>query len=1006
MLALFMSASAYAQSGTLTGEVTDAETEEPLIGATVYIQSIQKGAQTNIDGQFTITDIPTGTYTVSITYVGYRAFERNIEIGSGTTNLNAALSVDLVGLDEVVVTGFGTIDRQAFTGTVATVSSENLESVPVSSVTQALQGNAAGVVVTSSTGTPGAAQDIRIRGLSSVNASTSPLFVIDGVPVTNPEAGGGAGTSSLGALSSLSNSDIASITILKDAASTAPYGARGSNGVVVITTKQGRQGATTYSATMQYGVNSRAVEGEGAMNAAEYDEFYYEAAGNYLDILGYPSDAATVDALLGSSGWNGETDTNWGDVVRNDNAVQQEFSLSARGGNDVTNFYASGSVFGQEGQLVGSSLDRITGSLDVSHRMDERVRIQNSFSGSFVEQDGILEGAGYFGSPVLAEYFMLPFDEPYNADGEINRDLSVNIFNPLYVQENDIDRKRNYRIRNNTKLDINIAENLTFSSRFAADYLETEEKYYDNIFYGDAADVGGAVSDNSTRNFNYVWQNTLGYIWVPNSDHNFTFKGISESQRNYRFYLGAFGEGIAAPGLYNLNTVASPQGVGSSTTDWAVQSFTGLVNYGFQGKLYADASLRYEGNSRFAADERWGTFYALGLGYVLTEEDYMQDLDFLTFLKVRASYGKTGNSGVGLNEYQATVGFNSYNDRASIQPSNLGNRNLTWETAQSVDIGVEFEIAERLSGNVTVFRKNSDNLLFDVPLSRTTGHSSQTRNIGELYNQGIEIEANSDIIRTRDFRWNLGGNFSALSNEVTKLPTDANGDDIELTTGTRYRAVQGYEVSAWYMQEWAGVDPDNGDPLWYMDDGNGGRTTTNVYNNADRYYQGANALPTTFGGINTRIDIKGFYATANLYYSFGNKVYDSWAGYMRSDGRVAGAFGQYARQTDYWTPDNPNAENPKPILGGNANAYSTSSRFLYDGDFLRLRTVNIGYNIPANYLQEIGLKSATLYFVGQNLWTHTFDDDLNFDPEVNASGFLDLFAAPLKSVTFGVKVNF
>ncbi|WP_083909870.1 SusC/RagA family TonB-linked outer membrane protein [Gracilimonas tropica] len=1005
-LAMFMSVSAYAQSGTLTGEVTDAETGEALIGATVYIESIQRGAQTNIDGEYTINDIPSGTYTVSISYVGYQTFEQDIEIGSGTTTLDAQLSVDLVGLDEVVVTGFGTIDRQAFTGTVSSVSSEALESVPVASVDQALQGNAAGVVVTSSTGTPGAVQQIRIRGISSVNADTDPLFVIDGVPVINGNNAASGATSSLGVLANLSSSDIESITILKDAASTAPYGARGTNGVVVITTKQGRSGSTTYSVSAQRGFNSRAVEGETPMGAEAWDALYYTAAGNYLESgFGLPNTRAAVDQYIGTSGWDGETDTDWGEVVRNEDAVQQEYNISARGGNDVTNFYASAGIFGQEGQVIGSQLDRISGSLDVSHRLDDRVRIQNSFNGSFVEQDGILEGAGYFGSPVLAEYFMKPIDRAYNDDGTPNiNNLSTNIFNPVYVQANDIDRKRNYRIRNNTKIDVNIAENLMFTTRFAADYLETEEKYYNDVFYGDSDDVSGSVDDISTRNFNYVWQNVLSYIWVPNSDHNFTFKGISESQRNYNYYLEAYGEGIAAPGLYNLNTVASPQFVGSSTTDWAVQSFTGLVNYGFQGKIYADASLRYEGNSRFAEDERWGTFWSLGLGYVITEEEFMQDLDFLNYLKVRASYGKTGNSGVGLNQYQATVGFGSYYDISSIQPSNLGNRNLTWETANSVDLGLEFEVLERVSGGVTFFRKDSKDLLFNVPLSRTTGHNSQTQNIGELYNQGIEIEANVDVVRTRDFKWNIGGNFSNIKNEVTDLPQDGNGEDIEITTGTRYTAVRGYEVNAWYMRGWAGVDPENGDPLWYTDETE--TATTNNYNEAERYYQGANALPTTFGGVNTRFDFMNFYASANLYYSFGNKVYDNWAFYMRSDGAFGSAFGQYARQADYWTPENTDAPNPRPLLGGNLNSNSGSSRFLYDGDYLRLKTVNIGYNVPAKYLQEIGLKSATVYFVGQNLWTYVFDDELNYDPEVQASGFTSLQAAPLKSVTFGVKVNF
>ena len=1019
VISLFAS-SAFAQVGSVTGTVADAATGELLPGANIYVLELERGAATNIDGEYEIRNIPSGTYTIRVSYVGYAELTQTIEVGAGGTVVNFGLENDFLGLDEVIVTGYGTMERSSFTGTASTVSGGSLESVPVASVDQALQGKATGVFITNSTGTPGATQDIRIRGISSVNASTAPLFVIDGVPVISGDNAQSTATSSFGVLSTLSNSDIESITVLKDAASTAPYGARGSNGVIVITTKKGTSSnKTTYSLTVQRGVNERAVEGEGAMNAQEWADFWYEAAGNYLEayyggLLADPDNAepSEVDALFGDLGWDGETDTDWGDVVQDDNAVQQEYTLSARGGNDQTTFYVSGSIFQQEGQIKGTEVNRYRGNFDFSHQLDERVKLSNTFSGSFVEQDGILEGAGYFGSPILSEYFMPPIETPYTEDGEINTNLGTSIFNPVYVQANDIDRKRNYRIINNTTLDINIAKNLDFSTRFAADYLETEEKYYDNILYGDSEDTQGSVDDISNRNFNYVWQNILTYLWLPNKDNTVTFRGISESQRNYFYYLEGYGEGIAAPGLINLNTTASPQFVGSSTTDWAVQSFTGLVNYGFQDKLFVDGSLRYEGNSRFAEDNRWGTFWSLGLGYVLTEEDFLKDVSVIDFLKIRGSFGKTGNSGVGLNNYQALIGFGSYNDIPNIQPNQLANPGLTWEVAYSADLGIDFEMFQRMSGSVTVFNKNTEDLLFDMPLSFTTGHETQSVNLGKLYNRGIEIEANVDVIQGRDLNWNIGGNFSALKNEVTELPTDLNGEDVELTTATRYTAVVGYEVNAWYMREWAGVDPENGDPLWYMDeldgDGNptGNRVTTNNYNEADTYYQGASALPTKFGGVSTRVDYKGFYASADLYYSFGNKVYDSWAGYMRSDGRVAGSFGQYARQTDYWTPENTDAENPRPFYGGNNNAYQTSSRFLYDGDYLRLKTVNIGYTIPAKYIRDLGLQSATLYFLGQNLWTYAFDDDLNFDPEVRADGFIDLNATAMKSMTFGVKVNF
>ncbi len=1013
-LALFVSVSVYAQSGSLTGKVTDNQTGEPIIGATVYIESLQKGAQTNIDGEYTVSSIPVGTYDVVISYIGFKSHRTTVEVGTGAVTLDAQLDIDLVGLDEVLVTGFGTIDRQSFTGAASSVSADRLESVPVASVEQAFQGKISGVMVSSATGTPGAVQTIRVRGISSVNAGTTPLYVIDGVPVISGSNATSSSTSSLGVLAGLSSSDVESITVLKDAVSTAPYGARGTNGVVVITTKSGRSGNTVYTLSAQAGINSRAVDGEKGMSAKDYDRFVNDAIINTFGSLDNAFGPGTTSALKAYYGWDGEHEANWGDVVRTENAMQQEYTLSARGGNDNTNFYVSGGYFNQEGQTIGTELDRIHGSLDISHRLDNRVKLSNSTKGSFVEQNGILEGAGYFGSPILAEYFMLPIEKPRHDDGTTNiTELNGSLFNPIYIQDNDITRKRNIRVMNNTALDINIAQNFSFTSRLGLDYLLGEEKYYRNILYGDADDLSGSVNDITNRNFNYVWQNTLSYIYSPNSDNRFNLKAITETQKNNHFYLDAYGSGIAAPGLYNLNTTAVPEGVWSSVTDWASQSFTGMVNYGFKNKLFVDANLRYEGSSRFAEDKRWGTFWSVGLGYVLTEEDFLKDNDVLNYLKLRASYGKTGNANVNINSYQAVVGFGSYNDTATIQTSGLGNKFLTWETANSLDLGAEFELFNKVSAEVTYFRKDSKDLLFAVPLSRTTGHTSQTQNIGALYNQGLEIEANIDVIRTRLFKWNIGGNFTALKNEITELPQDANGEDIEIKSSTQWRAVVGYPVDAWYMKEWAGVDPDNGDPLWYKDDGNGGRTTVNTWNDADSYYQNASAMPTKFGGLSTRFDIENFYVSADLYYSFGNKVWDSWATYMRSDGEFALSFGQYARQADYWTPNNRNAENPKPFYQTPRNsdgvptlASNASSRYLYKGDYLRLKTVNVGYNIPGKYLKDVGLQSATVYFVGQNLWTYVFDDALNFDPEVKSSGTFNLNSLPLKSVTFGVKVNF
>ena len=989
-----------AQMGSLSGSVIDQATGEPLVGVTVLFPELTRGAPTDINGEYRIDNVPVGTYQVRFSYVGYLTVTNNVAIQSGVNSLNILMRLDATGLNEVIITGVGSIERQAFTGSASTVRADRLSNLPVASVDQALKGVIPGLTVNSASGTPGAVQQIRIRGISSVNAGVAPLFVIDGVPVENGSLSASGSTSSFGIMANLNPNDVESITVLKDAAATAPYGARGSNGVIVITTKQGRQGKTEYTASYQRGVNSRAVDGEQPMDAATRKEL--------LDQMRIANPAAAVADL---TAWDGERNTNWLEEVTNETSLQQEFSISARGGNAATTFYVSGSAFNQEGHTIGSSVQRITNKIDVVHRFDDRIRVSSSLQTSFAEQDGYLEGGGFFGNPILTAYFLPSTLTPYNDDGSLKIvNFGSALFNPLYIQENDINRKRNYRLINNTKVDFNVAQNLLFTSRVSLDYIDTSDKLYRNRKYGDAVNFNGSVTDANSRNINYVWQNIGQYLFNLNANNAFTFKVISETQKNTFERIFATGRGIAADGLFNLQTTATPFSVGGSTDDWSVQSFTGLVNYGYNEKIYSDFSYRYEGNSRFAADKRWGSFWSAGLAYILTEEKFISDLKFLDYLRVRGSVGETGNAAIALNSYQAVVGFGAYGGQPAILPSSLGNNLLSWETAMSYDLAVEFEMLKRLSGSVTYFRKNSQNLLLDVPLSRTTGHTSQRQNIGELFNEGAEIELNVSLARSRNFSWTVGGNYTQVKNEVTKLPVDGDGNKIEIRGATQLTAVEGYAVGSWFMRTWAGVNPDNGDPMWWKNivdaDGNvTGREKTSVYSQATLYDQKATALPKAFGSFNTNINFLGFYANATMYYAFGYKIYDNWAGFQRGDGANFG-FNQYARQADRWQQAGDVAANPRPVFGGNKLSNNASSRFLYKGDHLRLQDLRVGYNVPASMLGGTGLTGANVYFLGTNVWTHAFDKDLKHDPAVPADGFTALLTPQMRTFTFGVLFNF
>jgi hypothetical protein len=437
-----------------------------------------------------------------------------------------------------------------------------------------------------------------------------------------------------------------------------------------------------------------------------------------------------------------------------------------------------------------------------------------------------------------------------------------------------------------------------------------------------------------------------------------------------------------------------------------ITSYMALVNYTFKGNIFLDGTIRREGSSRFGEDNRWGTFYSLGGSWVFSDESFMAGTSsWLNTSKIRASYGITGNAGVGINSYQSLLSYSSsYNDNPGAFPSNPGNAALTWEKAATLNFGLDFGIFNRVTGSFEYFiRKNTD-LLLDVPLSYTTGFSTQTQNVGAMENKGWELTLSADVIKMDNFKWNLGGNITQVKNKVTELPVDGNGDEIGIS-GSTTKVTVGEPVYSYFLRTWAGVDPATGQPLWYVDDTE--TATTSVYADAEQVLQGRNSIPTFYGSINTRFDFYGVYVGASMYYSTGNNVYDSWAYYTQSDGRFTyGVATGYARQYDRWQQPGDIAPNPQNIWGNTSSSNSNSTRRMYDGTFMRLRDVTVGYDFPKTLVEKAKLTGVNIYVRGTNMWTKTKDPLLEFDPEVRADGSLAINAPPLKSLVFGLKVNF
>ncbi len=986
-----------AQTNRISGTVTSQESGEALPGVNVLVKNSTAGTVTDIEGNYSL-NVTGENPVLQFSFIGFVTAEEAV---NGRTTVDMALSPDLQQLSEVVVTGYGERSKEAFTGSVGTVEAQTIENKPFTTVDQALQGNVAGLQLSASSGTPGSVQDIRIRGISSITASNDPLFVIDGVPVVTGEFDNSTSTGGLSVLSSLNSNDIASISVLKDASATALYGARGANGVIIITTKRGQAGKPVISLSAQRGTVERAVAGPNMLSAPQWDELYYEARVN----AGQAASIAEARELF-DNGWDGTTSTDWRDVVTNDDAITQNYDVSVRGGNDKSKYYASLGYFQQDGVNIGADYNRTTGKLNYDNTLSERLTLSTSTNASYAYQKGQLENASWYGSPDAAVIFLHPINQPLNPDGTLNLDLSNSFYNPLYVANNNIYSREQAKIFNSTNLEYKLTDNLTFNSTIGLDYLINEELYYEGRAYGDGAVLNGTSYTYVNRNFNWNWKNRLDYRWQISDEHQADFKVVYEAQKNNYYSTGAGGYDIAADGLYYPSSVGTPDFAAGFTTDWAINSILGVVNYAYRGNLFFDGTIRREGNSRFAPGNRWGTFYSVGASWVFSDEAFMEGLNgWLNTSKLRASYGKTGNAGIDLNQYQALLNYGGgYGNSAAVYPSQFGNTDLTWENNLALNFGLDFGVFNRFTGTVEYFRRRTYDLLLDVPLSYTSGFNSQTRNVGEMVNRGWEVSLNTDILKETAFRWNLGLNFTSVQNEVTRLPRNPDtGEEIGIVGG-RTIVTEGEPVYAWDVPTWAGVNPDTGAPLWYIS-GTGGETTSN-YADAERTVHGS-AIPTFYGGLTNRFDFKGIYLTASLYYSTGNNVYDSYGYFTKSDGQFNFTVSNgYADLYDRWQQPGDMSENPRNVFGNTSNSNNNSTRRMYSGEYLRLRDLTLGYNLPVSLISKIGLSSANIYLKGNNVWTYVADEDLEFDPEVGSDGELNLNAPPVRTYALGLVVSF
>ena len=1011
-----------AQNRTISGTVTDAN-GLPVAGASVAVKGTNRGTSTASDGTFTVT-APASARALVISAVNFATQE--VVIAGKTTVGAIAMKPGATSLNEVVVVAYGTQKKTNVTGSVVTVSGAAIADKPFTSVDKTLQGAVAGVEVSSTSGAPGSATDIRIRGIGSIDASASPLWVIDGVVATTGDQS--RNTTTANVLATLNPDDIESITVLKDAASTAIYGSKAANGVILVSTKKGKAGKTRILLSAEVGSNSQAFNPDNKpANSLQYRDLLRQGLINAQ----YATDNAGADAIIASpngfgypTNWQ-NTSTNWHDVVTR-NGNQGQYNLSVSGGTEKTQVYLSGGYFNQIGTALGSDFKRYNGTLSITHKATDQLTFTGSMSAGYSKQNTPFN-SGAYGNPILESFLLLPWYTPRNSDGSLRYGandslnefpLAPSVFNPLVEATYNFNTYRQTSLRGYVQGNYKILDNLSFTSRYSGEYNDISEDQYWNPFYGDGYSndptAAGQAYSVYTRIYDWTWSNYFDFKQKINRDGGvyFDLKPGYEASEYNNYNLQTGGKGF--PQTFDLKylasaatpTTAAVVPVANSTSSYFV---LGDINY--NDRYVLSASFRRDGSSVFGENHKYGNFYSVGGTWNVNEEDFMKNVDIFSLLKLRTSYGETGNS-LGFGNYTplATYGFgNNYNGAPGSAPNNVGNPNLSWEKNKIFNVALDFGILkDRITGTVEYYDRKTSDLLLAVPLSQTAGvvgpnnaNPTQNENIGGMSNHGIEVTLNARPVVTRDFTWSIAFNLAHNVNRVTALyknqPVPSSLYYFQYTVG--------HDFQAYYLPIWAGVDASNGLPQWYTDATQ--KTTTNNYKEAqfelsDKY----TATPKVFGSLTNTFNYKGFVLDAQFNYNFGNYLYDTWGFVTQSDGAYVGGYNQMTTQLSAWQKAGDKSNTPQIIFGRNDNSNGLSTRYLNKGNYIRLRNIQLGYLFPKALTDKMHLGSLNIYLRGTNLLTFATDKNLPYDPEAGVASSTNFEVFIPKTIAGGIKIGF
>ncbi len=988
---MFMLASAaWTQGRTVTGTVSSAEDGMGIPGASVVVGGTTIGTVTDFEGMYSV-DVPSPESVLVYSFVGMQTQE--IVVGDQSV-INVELRPAVVDLDEVVVVGYGTRLRSELTGSIARVSAEDIAYTTQPSFESALQGRTAGVYVQGGSGKLGQAIKVRVRGSASVSASNQPLYVVDGFPVITEDLGT-PGNEPINPMADLNPADIETIQVLKDASAAAIYGSRAANGVVLITTKRGQEGRTQINFSTQAGFSEPANK-VGFLNREQYLDLF-EYAYQWAPVFG-PDHEVALD--WGWRYWREGADTNWEDEALKRGNMQQ-YDLSARGGIGDTRFYAALSYSDQEGILLGNEYDRISTRLNLDHAVSDNLAFGMNLNLVRSESRRVANDNA-FATPL--QMIALPPINPTNDPdtGELNRFTAYE--NGLFPAKYSSFDQEVYRTIGNVFATYDLLPGLQFRSEWGVDIYNQREMGYQGRLTNDGG-PDGVGSDRTVTMRSLTTNNflTFDYTFADALDLNLV-GGMSYQDANQDI-ASITSRNFPNDNFRRLASAAEIAGASSTGTRYSYVSYFSRANMIFNGRYLVTLSGRVDGSSRFSTDHRYGFFPAASAAWIISNEDFMDNIEFISFLKPRASWGVVGNSEIGNFQWQALYGASNYAGLSGMIPTTVPSPELRWETTYQTDIGLDFGFFNnRITGEVDYYVKKTEDLLLSVNLPGTSGFNNVTQNVGNMENRGWELSLNTFNLTGR-FQWNTSFNIAFNENEVT----DLDGQIIQIGS---HRVEEGYPLGIFWMPVYAGVDTDNGDALFYTDDT---RTETTTSLPAAEHQMAGDPNPDFMGGITNNFRYGGFDLSVMFQFVYGNDIFNGGKQWQ-ADGLSWKDNQTLYFYENHWREPGDDTFYPQPRwLDG--NGYGVSSMLIFDGSYIRLKDATLGYTLPAELVARVNISSIRVFAKGLNLLTWT--DYPGWDPEANFVGTgpsaqtmnirqgYDFYTAPQpRSITFGVTLGF